>query len=133
MSASVLRFLRDVSSSVVLLRFSVNGLVNGVIAYAVIFYCMQLGLSPTISNMLGYAMGLVTLFLQSRHWVFRSAGKAKDEWPRFIVVFLLAYAANFVALQIFLGVPLNAYLAQILACGVYVGISFTLSSRFVFR
>ena len=121
------------SSSAILARFSVAGLVNSAIGYAVIFYSMQSGLSPTRSNMLGYAVGLVTSFLQFRYWVFRSAGKAKDEWPRFIVVFVLAYATNFIVLRILLGMQLNGYLAQLIACAVYVVISFMLNSRFVFR
>jgi len=121
------------STTILFAKYSIAGVVNGVVSYVVIFFCMLGGLSPASSNLLGYAAGLVTSFLQSRHWVFRSTGRVIDDWLRFMVVFVVAYAANFLALRTLLNFAVNAYLAQLLACVVYVCVSFVLNSRFVFR
>ena len=115
-----------------LFKFSIAGLVNTAIGYIVIFFCMQLGLSPSSANLIGYAVGLVMSFLQSRYWVFESKGSLGEEWPKFIMVFLLAYAANFLLLRLLLAIPVNAYVAQLFACAAYIAVSFVLNSRFVF-
>ena len=121
------------SMPLLLAKYSIAGVINAIVSYIVIFACMQAGLSPILSNMLGFAAGLVTAFVQSRNWVFKSAGKVVDDWLRFMLVFALAFAANFFALREFLALGINAYLAQMLACTFYVGISFFLNARFVFR
>ncbi|HEX3896586.1 MAG TPA: GtrA family protein [Rudaea sp.] len=116
-----------------LARYSLAGVVNGIVSYSVIFACMALGLTPGISNALGYGAGLVTSFLQSKHWVFRSHGRMLDEWLRFVVVFLISYAANFATLKACISAGVNVYLAQLIACAAYVAVSFVLNSKFVFR
>jgi putative flippase GtrA len=121
------------STFLLLTRYSLAGVVNGIVSYSVIFTCMTLGLTPGVSNALGYAAGLVTSFLQSKHWVFRSQGRMLDEWLRFIVVFLISYAANFATLKACMSAGINAYLAQLIACVAYVAVSFLLNSKFVFR
>ena len=116
-----------------LARYSVAGVVNGIVCYAVVFGCMAAGMDPGVSNALGYLAGLLTSFAQQRHWVFRSAGRAFDDGWRFLLVFLLAYGMNFLALRALLGAGVNAYVAQLASCFVYVGVSFVLNSRWVFR
>lgn len=116
-----------------LAKYSIAGVINGLVSYSVIFGCMRFGLSPALSNALGYGVGLITSFLQSRHWVFRSRGRAIDDWLGFLAVFLVAYAANLTTLQGLLKLDVNAYIAQLCACAAYVTISFVLNSKFVFR
>jgi putative flippase GtrA len=116
-----------------LARYSLAGIANGIVSYAVIFFCMKCGIGAGESNALGYAAGLLTSFLQSRYWVFRSTGRMKDEWVRFVLVFLIAYAANFAMLKTLLAADVNAYLAQLAGCIAYVAIGFVLNSSFTFR
>lgn len=119
--------------SVLLAKYSVAGLVNTLVGYAVIFGCMAWGLGPVVSNVLGYCVGFVTSFLQSRHWVFRSKGGVVDEGLRFIPAFLVAFAVNFLVLQGLLKVGINPYLAQLGACVAFVVVGFVLNYLFVFR
>jgi len=119
--------------SVLLAKYSLAGLVNTLVGYAVIFACMAVGLGPTMSNLLGYCVGFVTSFLQSRYWVFRSRGAAVDDGLRFIPAFLVAFGVNFLVLQALLGLGVNPYLAQIGACCAFVAVGFVLNYVFVFR
>jgi len=122
----------QVSTSVLFAKYSLAGVVNTAIGYAVIFGCMRAGLGPEMSNAVGYAVGLAVSFVQLRHWVFRPSRSLAADWLRFLSAFLLAYSANFIALQTLLALAVNVYVAQLAACAVYVIVSFLLSSRFVF-
>lgn len=119
--------------SVLLAKYSVAGLINTLVGYAVIFTCMAFGLGPVLSNVLGYCVGFVTSFMQSRHWVFRSKGAVVDDGLRFIPAFLVAFAVNFLVLQGLLELGMNPYLAQLGACAAFVGVGFVLNYVFVFR
>ena len=114
-------------------RYSIAGIVNGIVSYTVIFFCMKSGIGPGVSNAAGYAAGLITSFAQARHWVFRSAGRMVDDWLRFLVVFLISYAANFATLKSLLAAGANPYMAQLVACVAYVAVSFVLNATFTFR
>jgi putative flippase GtrA len=115
-----------------LFRFAIAGVVNTVMGYGVIAGAMYLGASPAVANMSGYAVGLVISFVQSRYWVFESKGHVGLEWLKFVAVFAISYACNFLTLRLLLGIPINPYLAQLFACAVFVVINFVLNSRFVF-
>jgi putative flippase GtrA len=119
--------------SVLLAKYSLAGLVNTIIGYAVIFICMASGLGPDASNVLGYGVGFATSFLQSRHWVFRSSGAVSEDSLRFIPAFLVAFAVNFLVLQGLLQLGVNPYLAQLGAGIAFLGVGFVLNYVFVFR
>jgi putative flippase GtrA len=119
--------------SILLAKYSLAGMVNTVVGYAVIFACMAGGLGPTLSNLLGYCVGFITSFVQSRHWVFRSRGAVVDDGLRFIPAFLVAFGVNFLVLQTMLGLGVDPYLAQFCACGAFVLVGFVLNYMFVFR
>jgi putative flippase GtrA len=116
-----------------LLKFSVAGVVNTIVGYAVIAGCMRLGVGPSLSNLSGYLVGLVISFVQSRYWVFESTGRIGDEWLKFIVMFAVSYATNFLTLHLLLTTQINPYVAQLLACAVFTIVNFSLNSRFVFQ
>ena len=115
-------------------KYSVAGVVNSVIGYAIIFWCMTVGLSPALSNTLGYAVGLITSFLQSRYWVFRSSagpGVARDA-PRFALAFAVSFAVNQLVLQALLAFDFQPYFAQIGACVSFLIVGFVLNRFYVF-
>lgn len=114
-------------------KYSVSGVINTVVGYSVIFGCMALGVGPSLSNIIGYAIGVVCSFLQSRYWVFRSSDSATRDALRFIPGFLVAYALNMVVLQLTLALGLNPYLCQILAGVAYTASGFAINHWFVFQ
>jgi len=119
--------------SALLAKFSIAGVVNSLVGYAVIFGCMKLGVGPILSNVLGYGVGFVTSFLQSRHWVFRSTDHVVADALRFAPAFLLAFAANFLVLAGLLELRANPYLAQVIAGLVFMAVGFAANYSYVFR
>lgn len=115
-------------------RFVAVGIVNTLFGYALIFGFMFIaGWSPEASNVAGYAIGLVSSYLMNRSITFRSSNERRSEFVRFLVVFAIAFGANFAALWILLhGLDVRDWLAQILAGVVYVATSYMLNRTYVF-
>ena len=121
-------------------RFLLVGVFNTCFGYALIFAFMYLlKLSPELSNLLGYSVAVLISFLLNKYFTFarkaaQSIGGGRGELIRFLVVFVCAYAANYSALLLLIyEFGIHAGLSQLLAGVVYVGISYFLNARFVFR
>jgi putative flippase GtrA len=116
-------------------RYVAVGVLNTAIGYALIFAFMYAaGLSPKVSNVLGYAFGLVVSYGLNRVYTFHSRNAKAPEFVRFLLIFAIAFGANFAALALFLQMPqIPVPLSQLAAGGVYVVTSYVLSRRFVFR
>ena len=115
-----------------LLKYSAAGLVNSVVAYAVIFSSMLCGVSATLSNVLGYSVGLILSYLQFRFFVFQSKNHTGREVARFLLGFAVAFLANLSVLRMLLSNGWNPFLSQIASCAVYVIVGFIINSKFVF-
>ncbi|MEJ8847068.1 GtrA family protein [Variovorax rhizosphaerae] len=117
-----------------LMRFAAVGVLNTAVGYAVIFGCMYLlGLSAVVSNVLGFAVGLVISYVMNRRFTFRSVASAPREMLRFVLIFLLAYFCNLgVLLLLIKSVGMHEGIAQVPAGIVYFGISFILNKYYVF-
>lgn len=118
-----------------MLKYSAVGVINTAIGLSVIFICMELfHLSYIVSNILGYACGLVSSFILNKHWTFISKGHHGRELTKFLLVFFIAYGIQFIALVLFkerLGILPE--IAQIIGIAVYTGIGFLLNKFFTFR
>lgn len=122
------------------LRFLLVGAFNTGFGYSLIFGFMYLArLSPELSNFLGYAIAILGSFLLNKYYTFagrklQAAASGRSELLRFLVVFAIAYAANYGVLVLLLHtLEVHAAVSQILAGVVYVGISYVLNALFVFR
>lgn len=122
------------------LRFLVVGAFNTGFGYSLIFAFMYVAkLSPELSNLMGYAVAILVSFLLNKYFTFarkktHEGSDSKGELLRFIVVFAIAYAANYLVLVLLMyEFGTHAALSQILAGIVYVAISYVLNARFVFR
>ncbi|GJH20534.1 GtrA family protein [Caballeronia novacaledonica] len=117
------------------IRFVLVGLFNTGFGYGIIFLCMYLfGLSPELSNILGYGISVGVSYLLHRRITFRSQQAHTREVVRFLVVFAFAYAANLVFLIVlvrWLGVDKG--ISQLLAGVVYVAASYLMNKFFVFQ
>jgi len=118
-----------------LLRFLTVGVFNTVFGYCIIFACMYLaGMPAELSNVVGYAVGLTTSYLLNRNYTFRSTQGRRGEIIRFLIVFAIAYVANFVALLLLIRVlAVHEGLSQVLAGAVYVLASYAMNKSYVFR
>jgi putative flippase GtrA len=115
-------------------RFLTVGVLNTAWGYALIFAFMYVfGLSPQTSNMLGYAIGLVTSYLLHRIFTFRSSDSKTPELVRFLLIFAISFGANLIVLELLLTWSLSAPISQVLAGVVYVCTSYQLNRRLVFR
>jgi putative flippase GtrA len=115
-------------------RYGIAGLLNSLIGLSAIWALTIMGVVPIAANILGYALGLAFGFLNSRKFVFRSAGRFGHEARKYMVAFAVCYLLNIIMLQICISVLLlNVLLSQGIAVFSYV-ISMYLASRlYIFR
>ncbi|MEW6342884.1 MAG: GtrA family protein [Pseudomonadota bacterium] len=116
-------------------RFLLVGLFNTGFGYCIIFFFMYaIKFSPEISNVLGYAIALAGSYVLNRKFTFESNKKRTGEIFKFLVVFSIAYSANFAFLVFLIHiVNFNKGLSQILAGVLYVGVSFFMNKYYVFK
>ena len=114
-------------------RFLITGGINTIVGFGVIFLLMFLNVTPQLSNICGYAVGLTVSFVFNRSWVFQANdAKVKRQIAYFVLVFLIAFGINFLVLNILLIASINAWLAQILAGVCYTLVFYVLNKRMVF-
>ena len=117
-----------------LLKFASTGVLNTLVGFAVIFTAMNLGVSPLVSNIAGYATGFTLGFLLSKKFVFRSQGHFLKESLRYLLAFILAFLLNVVTLQCYIyWYPLQAVQGQLIAAVVYTGLMYLLVRFYVFH
>lgn len=109
-----------------LVRFSAVGLLNTAIGLGMIALAMMLGATPTLANVIGYATALPVSFLLNKTWTFDDRDRSAPQVPRFILIFVIAYGANLLALQILVnGFLIDPYVAQFFSACVYSCTFFT--------
>jgi putative flippase GtrA len=117
------------------LRYILVGITNTLVGYGVIFGCMYLaGISPEISNVAGYAVGLVVSYVLNRTYTFNSTQKRRTEVVRFLACFGIAYGLNFLTLIVMIHwLHLHEGLSQIIASAAYVVSAYLMNKFYVFR
>jgi putative flippase GtrA len=113
--------------------FSLSGVVNTVIGYTLIFSFMFLGLTPFLSNVLGYSIGFFFSFFMGKYVVFRSQEKKLSELIRYFLVFALAYLINAFMLHYSLKLGISPYLCQLFGGIAFSTTNYTLSRIWVFK
>lgn len=113
-------------------RFCLVGLVNTAVGLGLIYACkFLLGFADVPANLVGYIIGLMVSFTLNSRWTFRYDGPV---WPavlRFLLTFVIAYAANIATVLLLIdGAGVNAYLAHAIAVVPYTT-TFYLLSRFM--
>lgn len=117
-----------------MLRFLIAGGVNAVVGLGTIFLLMSLDVGPFVSNMAGYALGLLVSFSMSRGFVFRAKGKAHSQGARFLLAFATAYLLNVLTLHVSIRYfGMGMHVAQFCAIAAYTTSMYALNRLFVFR
>jgi putative flippase GtrA len=114
-------------------RFSLAGVANSLVGYAVIFLSLWLGAGAVLANVLGYGVGLLLADQLNLRFVFRPGGAHRHRVWRFMAAFAIAYAANLVVLQVALAMGVGAGAAQLVAALPYLGAMFVLGKVWVYR
>jgi putative flippase GtrA len=117
-----------------LVRFLLTGVANTLLGLAIIYALKLAGMHDLPANLLGYAIGIWISYALHASWSFSYRGSVRAALPRYVLVTLLAYAANLAAVSIALyWWRLNGYVAQ--ACGIppYAMVGYLGSRLFVFR
>ncbi len=114
-------------------RFAMVGLLNTGVGLGIIWLLMWLGVPPRSANVVGFLTGGVVSYQLNRAWTFRSGG-GHGVAARFMVMVAGCYLLNLAVLNALLNYSnLSAYVAQVLAVGVYSACFFVLSRFVVFR
>ena len=132
-------------------KYNIIGVLYTLITLAVVWVLHQmLDWNVELSNFLGFVAGGCNSYLCNRIWNFKSHNKKRAEIIRFVVVFLVSYGVNLLALELAAYTLANAawcasftvwisqfmkptYFANIVANVVYVLVSFTLYKKWVFK
>ena len=118
----------------ILSRYVIAGLLNAAVSLSAIYVCLVAGLPPLVSNVTGYAVGILISFTLSKTYVFESRRRTGPELRRFIVAFILCFVANLVVLEFLTrGGEVAPFVAQLAAISTYVLLMFSLSRWVVFR
>ena len=115
----------------ILTRFVVVGAGNTILGLAVIFGARQF-FSDVVANLIGYLVVVPVSFMTHRDFSFRDTGSRLKAFGRYLPTILIGYVANYVVLTLMLAVDANPYLAQTLAIGCHVVVTYILSRLFVF-
>ena len=112
--------------------YNLVGIVNTIAGFSIIFSLMFLGVSATMSNMTGYALGSILSYYLNKKYTFKTSKKSKTMAVKFFTVLGIAYVLNFITLK-WLLTFMDPYLAQLCAAVVYTLSSFVLAKFFVFK
>jgi Predicted membrane protein len=143
-----------------ILKYSVIGVMNTLITVLVIWIMMRFvfgikgdtdasTIAVTISNIIGYILGLINSFLWNRSWTFKSNKSWKIDLWRFIVAFLICFIPQLLLVNV-LNTYVNmssvhitlledqylvsfAYICQLIGIVFYTIMNFLLNKYFTFR
>ena len=114
-------------------RYAGSGMLNTIVGFAVIFSAMAVGMSPIISNILGYGVGFLLGFVLSKKFVFRSNGHFVSESVFYLAAFFVSFFFNLLVLYISLSyLGLHPIPSQALAASSYTVLMYILTRFFVF-
>ena len=115
-------------STLLVLRFGLVGLVNTVFGYAAFAVLVLLGAGPEFALIGATVAGVVFNFQTSRRLVFRSTGRS----VRFLAVYVVVLALNWLALRLLLRAGLPELQGQALLALPLAAVSFAGQRWFVF-
>jgi len=113
------------------LKYNLVGVINTLVGFGIIFILMFLGLSPILSNAIGYLIGSSISFILNSKYTFKQQNLSREVTIYFFLTLLLSYFLNYITLNYALNY-FNPYIAQIISGGVYTISSFLIMKFFVF-
>ena len=117
------------------IRYGVVGVSNTLITAVVIWVMMKLaGCSDVLSNITGYAAGVLNSFVLNKKWTFKSTIGWTRGAVRFGVVFGICYLMQ-LGLLLYLNkhLTIDSYFNQLLAMAFYTVINFIMNKYYTFK
>jgi putative flippase GtrA len=118
-----------------MLRFAVVGVLNTALGYSIILAGLALGYGDILSNISGYAAGLLLGFVLNSRWTFANTSRIHAGTVlRYVLSFLFAYGANLLIVLAALsqGMTGNPWV-HLLGIIVYSVLFYLASAHVVFR
>ncbi|MDR1632085.1 MAG: GtrA family protein [Dysgonamonadaceae bacterium] len=138
------------------IKYGIVGVINTLITLTVIGLMLHFifGISGTakattfentVSNIAGYAAGLINSFVFNRKWTFHSKARWQSEFIRFMSVFLICYVSQLLLLILLnnsisltsvkiLNYSINySFVCQIIGNVFYTVLNFILNKYFTFK
>ena len=110
------------------------GVVNTIVGFSIIYLAMRFGLSPVISNFLGYGFGLVFSFIFSKKIVFLTEKNIAKEAFYYLISFAISFSINIFVLQLIIYFThIQLVFAQFFSIASYSLAMYLLCKFFVFR
>ncbi|MDO4771615.1 GtrA family protein [Porphyromonas sp.] len=127
-SGSKYELLRQIVS------YGIVGLSNTAITAIVIWICLKsMGMSPELSNVLGYAAGVINSFIWNSKYTFKTALGLR-KFAIFLVVFMICYALQFGALLWLKdNTTIDSYAQQLIAMVVFNLANFVMNKFVTFK
>jgi Predicted membrane protein len=117
-----------------ILKYLLVGTINTIVGYGIIFFLMFVGVSPEISNIVGYTVGISVSYVLNKIYTFQSKANPKKEFPKFVLSLLASYTLNFLTLVLCIHIfKINPYISQIISGAVYTISGFVFLKYFAFR
>lgn len=106
-------------------RFATVGVLNTLVGVAMIFACYQLlGLGLTLSNAIGYGVGLTISFALNGAWTFGASQYTAAAITKFLVIVAIAFAANLAAINLLMAIGTPYPIAQLIGVCTYSALVF---------
>lgn len=118
------------------IKYGVVGVANTLITAAVIWVMMKnLEVSDIVSNITGYAVGLLNSFVWNKQWTFRGTSAGwRNSAIRFGAVFGICYSLQLGVLMYLNQVlDIDPYYNQLLAMAFYTVINFLMNKFYTFK
>ena len=115
-----------------LIKYCIVGLGNTLIGLSLIYIAMStFGLSPALSNLMGFGITFIVSYWLNRRWTFQSNANVKSSMLIFAAVCGVGYFLNLGAVLAAINLAqINPYMAQLFGVAIYAGFVF-LGSRFL--
>ncbi|OUI78893.1 polysaccharide synthesis protein GtrA [Commensalibacter intestini] len=129
---------------VIFSKYIMVGAANTLLTMLVIFALMHSGVNMYVSNALGYVVGIVFSFILNSLFTF-SAKLSFEKLIKFLIVCLISYLINLIAIKAFLllfpnriylaqyNMHLEVYIAQLCGMGFYTVTGFVLNKLWVMK
>ena len=115
------------------IKFNIVGVVNTFFGFSVVFTLMFCGVTPELSNAIGYASGAVVSFILNMKFTFYRYRKTRMTFFWFFGILCFAYILNMVVLLFMLNVAkVNEYASQVVAGVTYTVTSFLIMKNTIF-